>query len=55
MIKTPDGPGTTIGMNMRKNTNGGPGCLQHVVQLDDGRIRHYARNDVALMALDATS
>lgn len=52
-VKTPDGPGITVGMNMRKNTNGGPGCLQYVVQLDDGRIRHYARNDVVLMTLDA--
>jgi hypothetical protein len=45
-IMTPDGPGKTIGINMRKNTNGGPGVRQYVVRLADGRIRHYATSDV---------
>lgn len=45
-VMTPDGSGVTVGFNMRKNTNGGPGCGQYVVQLDDGRIRHYQRSHV---------
>jgi hypothetical protein len=40
-VETPDGPGKVIGMNMRTNTNGGPGVRQYVVELDDGRVRHY--------------
>lgn len=45
-IQTPDGVGITVGINMRENTNGGPGVKQYVVQLDDGRIRHYSTNEV---------
>ena len=45
-IITEDGPGTTIGMEFRRNTNGGPGCRQYRVRLDDGRIRHYSVIDV---------
>lgn len=40
-VSTPDGEGVTVGMNMRKNTNGGPGVRQYVVRLRDGKIRHY--------------
>jgi hypothetical protein len=45
-VMTPDGPGRTIGTNMRKNTNGGPGVRQYIVELDDGRKRHYGTNEV---------
>ncbi len=48
-VMTPDGPGRTVGSNMRKNTNGGPGVRQYVVQLRDGRIRHYSRGEVFLV------
>lgn len=47
-VLTPDGPGRTVGSNMRKNTNGGPGVRQYIVQLKDGRIRHYSRGEVHL-------
>lgn len=47
---TPDGEGVTIGMNMRKNTNGGPGVRQLVVKLDDGRVRHYSVSDLVFFA-----
>lgn len=40
-VQTKDGEGVTVGIDFRKNTNGGPGARQYVVQLDDGRIRHY--------------
>jgi hypothetical protein len=36
-VQTPDGAGTAISINMRKNTNGGPGARQYVVELDDGK------------------
>lgn len=42
-VITPDGPGKIAGYGMRKNTNGGPGCRQYRVRLDDGRLRHYAQ------------
>lgn len=42
---TKDGPGKTIGMDHRKASNGGPGTRQYVVELDDGRKRHYPMND----------
>ncbi len=45
-VRTPDGIGVTIGANMRKNTNGGPGTQQYVVRLEDGRVRHYGTGDV---------
>jgi hypothetical protein len=45
-VMTPDGPGVTIGMTMRRNTNGGPGARQYAVRLDDGRVRHYGTNAV---------
>lgn len=45
-VRTPDGAGTTINVNMRENTNGGPGARQYIVKLDDGRIRHYSTNEV---------
>lgn len=45
-VKTKDGFGIIIGMEMRKNTNGGPGCKQYRVKLDDGRIRHYSTGNV---------
>jgi len=45
-VATPDGIGTTIGVNFRKNTNGGPGTRQYCVQLLDGRIRHYSHSEV---------
>lgn len=41
-VLTPDGPGKIIGVEMRLNTNGGRGCRQLRVRLEDGRIRHYA-------------
>lgn len=41
-VVTADGPGKVAGYGMRKNTNGGPGCRQYRVRLDDGRLRHYA-------------
>lgn len=47
-MNTPDGPGKIISMNFRKNTNGGPGTRQYVIQLDDGRIRHYSLSEVTL-------
>jgi hypothetical protein len=47
-VTTPDGRGTVIGFSMRKNTNGGPGCKQLVVRLDDGRVRHYAEGEMGL-------
>ena len=40
-VLTPDGPGVVLGLDMRTNTNGGPGTRQWRVQLADGRIRHY--------------
>lgn len=44
-MRTPeDGDGVVIGVEMRKNTNGGPGVRQYRVRLDDGRIRHYSSN-----------
>lgn len=51
-VTTPDGNGKTIGMNMRKNTNGGPGVRQYIVQLDNGRIRHYSTGNVKLKSND---
>lgn len=44
-VMTTDGPGTVNGSSYRKNSNGGPGCKQYVVRLDDGRIRHYSQVD----------
>ena len=44
-VMTSDGPGKTIGMDHRKASNGGPGTRQYVVELDDGRKRHYPMND----------
>lgn len=44
-VMTQDGPGKTIGMDHRKASNGGPGTRQYVVELDDGRKRHYPMND----------
>lgn len=43
-VMTCDGPGKTIGMDFRKASNGGPGTRQYVVELDDGRKRHYPIN-----------
>lgn len=40
-VTTKDGPGKVVGYSQRENTNGGPGCRQYVVRLDDGRVRHY--------------
>jgi len=40
-VLTPDGPGTVLCREKRKNTNQGPGTNQWRVQLDDGRVRHY--------------
>lgn len=45
-VITKDGPGKIIGFEKRQNTNGGPGCLQYRIQLDDKRIRHYNINNV---------
>jgi hypothetical protein len=42
-VMTADGPGTVTGHSFRRNTNGGPGCKQYVVRLDDGRVRHYSQ------------
>lgn len=47
-VNTPNGLGVTIGISMRRNTNGGPGCEQYVVQLDDGRIRHYGKPEITV-------
>ena len=44
-VMTSDGPGRTIGMDHRKASNGGPGTRQYVVELDDGRKRHYPMNN----------
>lgn len=52
-VWTCDGPGVTIGMNFRRNTNGGPGTRQYVVQLDDGRKRHYPNNDNKIRPIGA--
>lgn len=41
-VSTPDGEGLVLGREARTNTNGGPGCYQWRVKLDDGRIRHYS-------------
>ena len=49
VVQTPDGLGKTVKMEMRKNTNGGPGCRQYRVQLDDGRIRHYQMFELELI------
>lgn len=46
-VVTVDGPGKVAGYGMRKNTNGGPGCRQYRVRLDDGRLRHYAHVEAA--------
>jgi hypothetical protein len=48
-VQTEDGPGEIIGMNMRRNTNGGPGVRQYVVKLDDGRVRHYTTEGMATL------
>ena len=40
-VETPDGFGVVLGLDMRQNTNGGPGTRQWLVRLDDGRVRHY--------------
>ena len=40
-VFTDDGPGTIVNTQFRKNTNGGPGCREYVVRLDDGRVRRY--------------
>lgn len=45
-VQTKDGEGTTVGIDFRKNKNGGPGARQYVVQLNDGRIRHYNTNEI---------
>jgi hypothetical protein len=45
-VVTPDGPGEVLSRSMRRNTNGGPGCHEYVVQLTDGRVRHYNANTV---------
>lgn len=45
-VQTKDGEGVTVGINFRKKTNGGPGARQYVVQLNDGRIRHYNTNEI---------
>lgn len=47
-VITPDGPGKVLGMEMRKNTNGGPGCRQYRVQLMDGHIRHYSQSKLTI-------
>ena len=41
IIITPDGEGHVINVVFRKNTNGGPGCKQYLIQLLDGRKRKY--------------
>jgi hypothetical protein len=46
-VITKDGPGKVMGMELRKNTNGGPGAWQYRVRLEDGRVRHYGSNAVA--------
>ena len=43
-VQTQDGEGTTLGMPMRRASNGGPGSRQYRVRLTDGRIRHYTRS-----------
>ncbi len=45
-VSTRDGKGVIVGRSTRFNTNGGPGCGQYVVQLEDGRVRHYTRGEV---------
>ena len=47
--KTPDGMGKIIGVDARKCSNGGPGARQFVVQLEDGRKRHYTPNEVQFL------
>ena len=46
-VDTPNGPGQIVSHELRKNTNGGPGCWEYRVRLDDGRIRHYKRRAVS--------
>lgn len=45
-VSTRDGRGLIVGRSTRFNTNGGPGCGQYVVQLEDGRVRNYTRGEV---------
>lgn len=45
-VETVDGPGVTVGVARRRNTNQGPGTRQYAVRLDDGRVRHYGLHDV---------
>lgn len=51
-VLTKDGPGIIIGVEFRKNTNGGPGCKQFRIQLGDGRIRHYNINNITRIEKD---
>lgn len=44
-VMTKDGPGKTIGVEMRKG-NSGQKCRQYRVMLDDGRVRHYSTSTV---------
>lgn len=45
-VSTRDGAGVVVAHLKRGNTNGGPGCHQYRVRLDDGRIRCYGANAV---------
>jgi hypothetical protein len=45
-VNTRDGHGVIVGRSKRRNTNGGPGTLEFVVRLDDGRIRRYSPSEV---------
>lgn len=45
-VMTADGPGVVIGRDTRRNTNGGPGVRQLVVELADKKVRHYNTNSV---------
>lgn len=45
-VSTPDGPGVITGKDRRKNTNGGPGTWQYVVELADKRVRRYTGSEV---------
>jgi hypothetical protein len=47
-VSTPDGLGIIVGHSIRKNSNDGPGCHEYVVQLDNGKIRHYSSGETLL-------
>lgn len=45
-VMTPEGPGVVVKHELRRNTNPTSGCWQYRVQLADGRVRHYTKDEV---------